>query len=165
MSSDEFLNPRMAGPRPQSSPLQSSISVKRRFWKQPARVNHLPLDESAILAAYIIRRSIRLGRENAPLPALVKRTLSELCSEGDPTAWLLSHWLQGTASAGAPYTPADVRRETRCPSDISKHRMGARIWRHGRPWRPGNPILLRRDEQRRLKLLGLLLEEISHDYH
>ena len=165
MSPNEFLTPRMTRPLPQSSPPQPSISIKRRFWKQPARVNHLPEDESAILAAYIIRRSIRLGRETASLPALVKRTLSELCSEGDPTAWLLSQWLQGTASAGTPYTPANVRRETRCPSGISKDRMGARIWRHGRPWRPGSPILLRRDEQRRLKLLSLLLEEISHDYH
>ncbi len=165
MSSDTPPNVRTTASSHKLSSRMSLTSTRRRSGKEPPRFNHLPEDENAILAAYIIRRSIRLGRQTASLPALVKRTLSDLCSEGDPTAWLLSHWLQGTASAGTPYTPADVRREKRCPSGISKHRMGERIWRHGRPWRPGNPILLRRDEQRRLKLLSLLLEEIAHEYH
>ncbi len=165
MSSDTSPHVRTTASLHQSSPHMSRASTKRRAWRNPARVNHLPMDESAILAAYIIRRCRRLGRESVSLPILVKRALSDLCSEGDPTASLLSHWLRGTAPVGMPYTPAEVRREMRCPSETSPTRMGERIWRHGRPWRPGNPILLRRDEQRRLKLLSLLLEEIAHEYH
>ena len=133
-------------------------------WSNPAQFHHLPEDESAVLAALIIRRCRRLGRSEKSLPLLVQRTLGDLCAEGDPTAWLIWHWLQGTPASGTAYIPAEERRERRCPSGGRPVRWGERIWRHGRPWRPGNPILLRHNEQRRLKLLSLLLEEIIHDY-
>ncbi len=134
-------------------------------WSTSAHFHHLPEDESALLAALIIRRCRRLGRSEKSLPLLVQRTLGDLCAEGDPTAWLIWHWLQGTPASGTAYIPSEERRERRCFSGGRPVRLGDRIWRHGRPWRPGNPILLRRDEQRRLKLLSLLLEDIQHDQH
>ncbi|WP_281978884.1 hypothetical protein [Pseudorhizobium flavum] len=130
----------------------------------PAQTIHLPEDESAVLAALIIRRCRRLGRAEKSLPLLVQRALGDLCAESDPAAWLLWHWLQGTQASGTAFIPSEERRERRCPSGGRPLRLGDRIWRHGRPWRPGNPILLRRDEQRRLRLLALLLEEIAYDY-
>gem|GEM_PF-6954211 len=143
-------------PSPRAKPAPS--------WSSPSLSHHLPEDESAVLAALIIRRCRRLGRTETSLPLLVQRTLGDLCAEGDPTAWLLWHWLQGTPASGTAYIPPEERRERRCPSGGRPVRWGERIWRHGRPWRPGNPILLRHNEQRRLKLLSLLLEEIIHDY-
>ena len=151
-----------------SPPVQRTTHPPRNkpapSWSSPSLSHHLPEDESAVLAALIIRRCRRLGWTETSLPLLVQRTLGDLCAEGDPTAWLLWHWLQGTPASGTAYIPSEERRERRCPSGGTGPRLGVRIWRHGRPWRPGNPILLRRDEQRRLKLLSLLLEEIQHDY-
>jgi len=156
--------------RPQTqSSAGSPAEIKTTFSRQslshpPASPQTQPncvQDEAVLVAALVLRLSKRLGRSHEAMPLVIRRALGDLCSEGDPTAWLLYSWLQDEPANDKPYVPLRDRLAHRAPP-ASGSRMVGTIVRHGRPWRKGSIALRRLDEARYLKLLELLAEEMKH---
>lgn len=156
--------------RPQTQrPAGSPPEIKIPFSRQP--LSHPPSnpqtqpnfvqDEAVLVAALVLRLSKRLGRSHEAMPLVIRRALGDLCSEGDPTAWLLYSWLQDEPAKDKPYVPLRQRLAHRAPPP-SGSRMVGTVVRHGRPWRKGSIALRRLDEARYLKLLELLAEEMKH---
>lgn len=151
--------------RPAGSPPEIKIPFSRQSLSHPptspqTKPNSVQ-DEAVLVAALVLRVAKRMGRSYEAMPLALGRALGDLCSEGDPTAWLLYNWLQGEPTRGKPYVPLRERQGHRSPPTSGSRAMG-QIVRHGRPWRKGSIALRRLDEARYQELLCLLAEEMQH---
>jgi hypothetical protein len=112
-------------------------------------LSRLPLveDDAALVIRLVLLISRQQGRDYRTLPHLLRVALDDLCCDGNAACRLVRSWLWGEALVDQP--PAELE---------APRKFGNRIFRHGQFWRPGSPWLMKADEQRRERLISLLLE-------